>query len=340
MSDEGSDALLWEPLGGGAVLCFLCAHRCTLAEGRAGLCGVRTNEGGRLRSLVRDRIVASHVDPIEKKPLFHFLPSSLSFSVAAEGCNFRCSYCQNWQISQHRRGTPVAGTPADPRAVVRAAMEAGCRSVSFTYTEPTVFFELCRDVGVLAREAGLRNVFVTNGYLTPEAVREVGTFLDAANADLKFFRDGSYLRVCGARLAGVLEGIRALHEAGIWLEVTTLVVPGLNDSEEELTSMARWIAGLSPDIPWHLSRFHPDYKMEQPGPTPVQSLRRALEVGRAEGLRFVYVGNVPGERAESTFCPICGTMLVERVGFSARAHLDPGGRCGRCGAQIPGLWES
>jgi pyruvate formate lyase activating enzyme len=333
------DALLWEPLEGGCVLCSLCAHRCTLAEGRAGLCGVRVNRGGRMRSLVRDRFVSGNVDPIEKKPLFHFLPGSLSFSVATEGCNFRCEYCQNWQISQHPPGGEIRGMAASPPDILRAALESGCRSISYTYTEPTVFFETCLGIGTLAREAGLKNVFVTNGYMTGECVQAAKPFLDAANADLKFFRDETYRRVCGARLGGVLEGIRALFEAGVWLELTTLLVPGLNDSEEELSGLARWIASLSPDIPWHLSRFHPDYKMERPGPTPVQSLRRALEIGRNEGLRFVYVGNVPGESGENTFCPSCGTMLLERIGFSSRIRDLREDRCGRCGQGIPGIWH-
>lgn len=335
----GDEAILWEPLENGSVLCSLCAHRCTLADGRPGLCGVRVNVGGKLVSLVRNRLIASHVDPIEKKPLFHFFPASLSFSIAAEGCNFRCDYCQNWQISQHPRGEDVRGRPSTPKEIVKSAVRAGCRSISYTYTEPTIFFETCRDVGLLAREEGLKNVFVTNGYMTPEAVEAARPFLDAANADLKFFRDETYRRVCGARLEGTLQGIRALFDAGIWLEVTTLVVPGLNDSEEELGEMARWIAGLSPDVPWHLSRFHPDYRMELPGPTPVQSLRRALEIGRAAGLKFVYVGNVPGERAENTFCPSCGTMLVERAGFASRVRALPDGRCGNCGELVPGVWN-
>jgi pyruvate formate lyase activating enzyme len=289
-------------------------------------------------SLVKDRLVANHVDPIEKKPLYHFLPGSLSFSVATRGCNFRCEYCQNWEISQHPRGEEVSGERVEPGEVVRAAIAASCRSIAFTYTEPTVFFETCRDIGVPAREAGLKNIFVTNGYLTPEAVEASKPFLDAANADLKFFRDESYRRVCGARLEGVLEGIGALYKAGVWLEVTTLVVPGLNDSEEELAGMARWIAGLSPDIPWHLSRFHPDYKMERPGPTPVQSLMRARDAGRQAGLRFVYLGNVPGSEGGNTFCPSCGTMLLRRAGFASEILALAGGRCGSCGAAVSGIW--
>lgn len=337
MRDEG-EALLWEPLEGGSVLCSLCAHRCILTEGRAGLCSVRMNRSGRMVSLVRGRLVATHVDPIEKKPLYHFLPGSHSFSVATVGCNFRCDYCQNWQMSQHPRDEDPIGDPVDPASVVRAALGASCRSIAFTYTEPTVFFETCADIGVPAREAGLKNIFVTNGYLTPEAVRACRPFLDAANADLKFFCDESYRRVCGARLEGVLEGIRALFDAGVWLEITTLVVPGLNDSDEELARLARWIAGLSPDIPWHLSRFHPDYRMERPGPTPVQSLRRAREAGRSEGLRFIYLGNVADEGGGDTFCPGCGTMVVRREGFSAEAFALEAGRCGRCGTPVAGVW--
>lgn len=331
--------MLWRREDKGRVRCDLCAHRCLILPGRAGVCQVRVNRDGELLTLVSDRIIAAHADPIEKKPLFHFLPGSRSFSVATVGCNFRCGFCQNWDISQKvREGGAVLGQEVTPREILRAAAQAGCSSLSFTYTEPTIFFELCERAGTAARAAGLKNVFVTNGYLTREAVARAAMFLDAANVDLKGFDDARYRKVCGAGLKGVLEGIDALLEAGIWLEVTTLVVPGVNDGEDELRRLARHLAGLGREIPWHVSRFHPDYKMRDRGPTPQAALRRACEIGLEEGLRHVYVGNLPGDDRESTRCPNCGTMVIERLGFEVTALHLRDGRCGRCAAPIAGVW--
>ncbi len=229
------EAMLWGPLEGGKVQCRLCAHRCVIASGKQGICGVRENHDGRLVTLVYGEVVAAHVDPIEKKPLYHFFPGSKALSVATAGCNFRCGFCQNWQISQapRRKGGGIAGEPFAPEDIVRAALDQGCRSISYTYTEPTIFFEYAFDTAKLAQEAGLLNNFVTNGYMTAEALETIRPYLDAANVDLKAFKDETYKRVCGARLEPVLESIRLMHQFGIWVEVTTLVVPGLNDGEEE-----------------------------------------------------------------------------------------------------------
>lgn len=297
------------------------------------------NEGGALRTLVLNRLVAAAADPIEKKPLFHFLPGSRAFSIATAGCNFRCRYCQNWQISQAPRGgARVDGELTPPQAVVEAAERRDCATVAYTYTEPTIFFETAESVGLLARARGLKNVFVTNGYLTPEAVERAASFLDGANVDLKGFDEGRYRKVCGATLKGVLEGIEALLAAGVWLEITTLVVPGVNDSAEELGAIARHIAGLGAHIPWHISRYHPDYEMLDVGATPLGSLQRAYDLGREAGLKFVYVGNVQGHEAESTACPDCGTMVIVREGFSLAALRLRGGCCPSCGAEVPGVW--
>lgn len=337
---EATPAVLWHPGPGGTVFCDLCAHRCHLAPGRSGVCAVRRNEGGALVTRVGDRVAAAHVDPVEKKPFFHVLPGSLSFSVATAGCNFRCDFCQNWSLSQAPRLSPgdLPGDAAAPSALVAAARRSGCASVAFTYSEPTVFFELAETVGTLAREAGLKNLFVTNGYLTPEAVARAARFLDGANVDLKAFDDGTYRRVCGATLDGVLRGLDALLEAGVWVEVTTLVVPGMNDSDPELEALARHLAGLSRDLPWHLSRFHPDFGRTGVPPTPPASLERARDLGLAAGLRFVYVGNLPGNRWESTRCPECDTMVVERAGFEVLSDRLASGRCPACGAAVAGLW--
>ena len=331
------DARLVEAGGSGAVRCRLCAHRCLVAPGRFGTCGVRENRAGTLVTYAYGELVAAHVDPIEKKPLFHFLPGSLSMSIAAAGCNFRCGFCQNWEISQP--GGPAAGRRRErdtpPEDVVRAALDQGCRSVSYTYTEPTVFFEYAYDTGKLAREAGLANIFVTNGYMTAEALREIRPYLDAANVDLKAFRDATYKKVCGARLQPVLDAIRLMREIGVWVEVTTLVVPGLNDGEGELRDIALFLAGVDPALPWHISRFHPDYRYTDAPPTPLATLRKAREIGRAAGLRFVYVGNVGGE-GEDTACPGCGRTLVVRRGFDMAANAIAAGRCPDCGAAIAG----
>jgi pyruvate formate lyase activating enzyme len=321
------------------VHCDLCAHRCRIPEGHAGVCQVRVNEGGALKTLVLNRLVAAAADPIEKKPLFHFLPGSTAFSIATAGCNFRCRYCQNWQISQAPRGGGrVDGEVTSPQAVVEAARRRGCSTIAYTYTEPTIFFETAEAVGSLARQGGLKNIFVTNGYMTPEAVQRARSFLDAANVDLKGFDDGRYRKICGATLKGVLSGIEALVEAGVWVEITTLVVPGVNDSEEELGAIARYVAGLGRHIPWHISRYHPDYEMLDVAATPLGSLQRAYDLGRAAGLKFVYVGNVPGHASESTACPECGTMLVSREGFSLSALRLREGSCPDCGAAVPGVW--
>jgi len=332
-------AVLWHPEEGGAVRCDLCAHRCRILPGREGVCKVRVNDAGALYTLVYNRLVSACADPVEKKPLFHFLPGSRAFSIATPGCNFRCNYCQNWQISQApRKPGSIPGEAAEPRAVVDAAIRARCDLVAYTYTEPTIFFETAEAVGILARERGLKNAFVTNGYMTAEAVARASSFLDAANVDLKGGDDAVYRRVCGASLKGVLEGIEALLDAGVWVEITTLVVPGLNDSEAELASMARTIARLGRHIPWHLSRFHPDYKMRDPAPTPLGTLERAWAIGRAAGLDFVYLGNVPGHDMESTACPTCGTIVASREGFTLTAMNLREGRCPSCGTRIAGIW--
>jgi len=334
------EAMLWSPVGDGRVECRLCAHRCVVAPGKLGVCAVRENRGGRLETLVYGEVVAAHVDPIEKKPLYHFFPGSKALSVATAGCNFRCGFCQNWQISQspRRKGGGVAGEPFPPEAVVRAALDQGCRSISYTYTEPTIFFEYAYDTARLAREAGLANNFVTNGYMTAEALETIRPYLDGANVDLKAFEDETYKKVCGARLGPVLESIRRMSELGVWVEVTTLVVPGLNDSDGELTGIARFVASVDPAIPWHISRFHPDFDYTEAPPTPLATLRRAGEIGRAAGLRHVYIGNVPGE-SEDTRCASCGAVLIRRRGFAVVANALEGSRCPACGTVLAGRFS-
>ncbi|MCS7240599.1 MAG: AmmeMemoRadiSam system radical SAM enzyme [Candidatus Bipolaricaulota bacterium] len=333
------EAMLWESLGEGRVRCRLCAHRCTISSGNRGICGVRENREGKLYSLVYNRIVSQALDPVEKKPLFHFLPGTKTLSIATVGCNFRCDFCQNHEISQFpREERRVVGEEVEPEEIVTAAKSSQARSISYTYTEPTVFFELCYTTGKLAAKENLKNIFVTNGYMTSETLREALGWLHAANVDLKSFSEEFYRRFCGASLQPVLETIGRLWEAGIWVEVTTLVIPGRNDSEEELRWIAEFLVGISPDIPWHISRFVPAYKVWDLPPTPLSTLRKAREIGLCAGLRFVYLGNVPGE-GEDTSCPNCGRNLVRRYGFYVLENHIIDGHCPRCGTAIPGIWH-
>jgi len=337
---EPHDAMLWEPLDGQRVRCQLCAHACEIAEGNCGICRVRRNVAGTLKSLNYSAVVATHVDPIEKKPLFHFLPGTQSLSIAAAGCNFQCPFCQNWQISQSpRNGRGITGQAVSPEQIVSAAERRHCASISYTYTEPTVFFELAYESAGLAHERGLKNCFVSNGYMTPPAVETIAPYLDAINVDLKAFRDETYRQMMRARLAPVLECLESLVGAGIWVEVTTLVVPGMNDSRQELRDIAEFIAGrLGPHVPWHVSRFHGDYKMTGAPGTPLASLALACEVAAEAGLKYVYCGNVPGQADESTHCPSCGQTVIERTGFMVAVNRMRQGACGNCGQQIEGVW--
>jgi pyruvate formate lyase activating enzyme len=332
------EARLWTAAGESRVACALCAHRCEIAPGKWGVCGVRENRAGTLVTHAYGEVVAAAVDPIEKKPFYHFLPGSTSFSIAAAGCNFRCGFCQNWQISQSKPAEGArGGRPLLPEDAVRIALDQGCRSISYTYTEPTIFFEYAYDTAVLARAAGLANTFVTNGFMTAEALAMIRPVLDAANVDLKAFRDETYRKVCGARLQPVLDSITAMRMFGIWVEVTTLVVPGMNDGDGELRDIARFLAGVDRDLPWHLSRYHPDFEYTQAPATPISTLRRAAEIGREEGLRFIYIGNVAGE-GDPTLCPNCGTTLLRRQGFVLTENRLRGDRCLKCGERIPGVF--
>ena len=339
MSDY-HEAMLWDPADQGSVECKLCGHACTISPGQYGICRVRLNENGRLVTTNYDSVVAMHVDPIEKKPLFHFLPGSQSLSIAAPGCNFQCEFCQNWQISQApRQDSEPIGQAIEPDQIVAAALGHDCASISYTYTEPTVFFELAYETARLAHPAGLRNCFVSNGFMTPQAVDMIAPYLDAINVDLKAFSDDTYRRVMKASLAPVLECLRAIVAAGIWLEVTTLVVPGMNDSADELSRIADYIAtNLGPNVPWHLSRFHGDYKMNTAPTTPMSTLDMALSLAQAAGLKYVYCGNTPSSQGQSTFCSACGAMLIERIGYEAGGLHLQNGACEKCGEQIDGIW--
>lgn len=321
------------------VQCSLCCHRCLISPGKRGICAVRENKDGTLYSLVYDKVIAQNIDPIEKKPLFHFQPGSLSYSIATPGCNFRCRHCQNADISQLPRdhGGVILGKEVPPSAIVAAALKTRCTSISYTYTEPTIYFELAYDTARLAVEAGLKNVFVTNGYITPEALEVIRPYLHAANIDLKGFTDNFYKSICGARLQPVLDAIRLYKEFGIWIEITTLVIPGHNDSVEELKGIARFIRSVGEDIPWHVTRFHPTYKLTDQPSTPLATLKRAQQIGFEAGLRYVYEGNIPGE-GEDTVCWSCKKPLVKRIGFSVEENRVKEGKCSYCSAVIDGVW--
>jgi len=334
------EALLYEKLADKSVHCFLCAHHCKIAQHKFGFCGVRQNIEGVLYTHVYGKPITMHADPIEKKPLYHFLPGSFSFSIATIGCNFHCGFCQNWEISQSRvrDGAILDEGLVSAQEVVKAAVKNKCKSISYTYSEPTIFFEYALDIAKLAKAKGLYNIFVTNGYMTKEALMMIKPYLDAANVDLKFFRDDSYYKVCAGSLQPVLDSIRLMREMGVWVEVTTLVVPGENDSKEGLLGIAKFIAGVDKNIPWHISRFHPDYKFTDYQVTSEITLKKAQELGNEAGLDYVYAGNVYGW-GNDTYCRACKKLLIKREGFGVLENNIKQGRCGYCNVVISGLFE-
>ncbi len=336
------EARYWQAGSDGHVLCTLCAQYCRIKPGRPGVCGVRRNVDGKLETTVYGALAALNVDPVEKKPLFHVLPGARALSLATIGCNFRCTFCQNWDLSQAGKiaGRDRPESDSEPDEIVHMAREQGCRVIAYTYSEPTVFYEWAYDIARAAAEHGILNVFVTNGYIAPEPLREIQPYLHAANVDLKSFRDGDYRKIMGAPGVGpVLDTLKLMRELGIWVEVTTLVVPTRNDSDEELRDIAGFIAReLGADTPWHISRFHPDYRDTELPPTPVETLRRAYEIGREAGLHYVYLGNVPGDDTESTRCPSCGGMLIRRHGYRIEeSRLTASGCCPDCDEKVAGL---
>jgi pyruvate formate lyase activating enzyme len=334
------EAMLYRAGEDSEVDCYLCNHHCRIGDTKFGFCGVRQNLGGILYTHAYGRLIAANVDPIEKKPLYHFLPGTSSFSVATIGCNFRCGFCQNWQISQasKREGSDYPMQAMEPQEIVRRAVSSGSRSIAYTYTEPTIFFEYAHDTAMAAKQRGLANVFVTNGYMTGEALETISPYLDACNVDLKSFSDDFYKKVCHGRLQPVLDSIRKMRQLDIWVEATTLVVPGSNDDEKELADIAGFLAATDPDIPWHISRFHPDYEFTSTPPTPMETLQLAYSLGREAGLHYVYLGNVLGEGAD-TQCPRCQAVLIGREGFRVRKNRIDNARCPECGSSVAGVFD-
>jgi len=333
------EAFLYQKLEDDKVRCVLCGHRCVIADGDFGVCQVRQNRGGVLHTLVYGSAISQNIDPIEKKPLYHFYPGSAAYSIATLGCNFQCQWCQNWQIAQAPRTSGLLDVRhVSPKQVVDAAEQTGCRSIAYTYTEPTIFFEYAYDTAMLAHEAGIANVYVTNGYMTTEMLDFFHPYLDAANVDLKAFRQSTYSKYVGAGLKQVLESLKHIRQLGIWLEVTSLLIPGINDDPEEVKDMAEFVAQeLGTDTPWHISRFFPQYKLSHVPPTPPETLYAAAEIGRAAGLKYVYIGNLHGE--SDTNCPACGEVLIPRYGYQVGKPRLVDGNCPTCGEAIAGVWE-
>lgn len=336
-------ASLFHSLEDEKVRCRLCHHTCVIQPARRGICGVRRNTNGVLETMVYGRLIARNVDPIEKKPLFHLMPGHRSYSIATVGCNFRCRFCHNAEIAQmpNDRGGTVTGSMCTPEQVVADSLDQHCQSIAYTYTEPTVYFEFAYETAKLAHSNGLKNVFVTNGYMSTAALEMVAPFLDGANVDLKAFSEKFYKAYCGARLEPVCQTLKAMRKLGILVEVTTLIIPGLNDDPLELAQLAGFIAGeLGPEVPWHISRFHPTYRLTDREPTPMETLTVAYDIGKQAGLHYVYMGNVPGEQGESTHCHQCGAMLIERRGFYVLGNRIKDDHCPECQTPVYGIGMS
>jgi len=329
------EGVLFEKLPDNKVKCQICSHRCTIADGKRGICGTRQNKNGKIYTLIYNTVSSEAVDPIEKKPLYHFMPGTLSYSLGTIGCNFRCLHCQNWNISQVSLDEAYT-KEITPEEAIRRAVASGSKSISWTYNEPAIWHEYTYDSAALAKKAGLKTIYVTNGYITPEALRRMAPYLDAYRVDIKSFSDEFYKKVCGARLAPVLESTKLAKELGMHVETITLVIPGRNDSKEELTQISRWVReNLGEDTPMHFTRFHPMHKMDHVAPTPLSTLEMAHGIAKKEGMRFVYLGNVAGHKYENTYCPRCDSLLIDRAGFRVGEVRVKDGKCARCGEGIP-----
>lgn len=335
------ESKLYKKLDQNKVRCETCAHKCVLNPGDFGLCGVRYNKEGTLKVLNYKRAISLSVDPIEKKPLYHFLPGTKSFSVATVGCNFSCDYCQNASISQfsaQQNKSKVPGKKTIPKEIVKKTKEAGCESIAYTYTEPTIFFEYALEIMKEAKKKGLKNVWVTNGYMSKETLAEISPYLDAAAVDLKSFSNEFYQKHCKATLEPVIRNLKEIKKKDIWLEVITLIIPDENDTREEIKSIAEFIKEkLGAETPWHLSRFRPAYKMKNKTPTNPAKIKQAYRLGKEAGLKHVYAGNIKLPKLTDTYCPNCEEVIIERAGFRSRV-LAENGKCPHCNEEIAGKW--
>lgn len=330
------EVILYQKLTNQNVKCYVCNHFCIMANGKRGFCGVRENKEGKLYSLNYDKIIAQYIDPIEKKPLFHYLPGTFTYSISAIGCNFRCAQCQNWEISQAAKlyTNEIPGEKVSPKEIIAQAIKNNCPSISYTYTEPTVFIELALETMKIAKEKKIKNVWVSNGYMSRETIEVISPYLDAINVDLKFFTEENYQKVCQAKLQPVLENLKEIRKRNIWLEITTLLIPKVTDKDKQIEKMANFIKKeLGDDVPWHISRFHPDYQMIDKEITPDESLNQAYEIGKKFGLKYVYVGNVLNDNRENTYCPKCSELNIIREGYDIQ-RLDKSGKCPRCGDSL------
>jgi len=332
------EALYYSKLKDKLVKCELCPRLCVIKPGSRGLCGVRQNTGGKLFSIAYARPCAVHVDPIEKKPLYHFMPGARAFSIATIGCNFFCRFCQNWQISQARAEAISENfDEVTPEEVVELCKKEKCSIISYTYTEPTIFYEYMLDTAKIAKKQGIKNTIVSNGYINEKPLRELCKVIDGANIDLKGFTNDFYQKVCKGKLEPVLQTLKILHEERVWLEITNLVVPGLNDDSKKIEEMCKWIAeNLGKDVPLHFSRFHPDYKMTDGQATPMETLEKAKKIAD-KYLNYVYIGNVSGE--SNTICPKCKSVVIRRSMLNLLENKLVKGKCFKCNAKISGVWD-
>lgn len=332
------EAMMYEKGAGGQTLCHLCPHHCSINPGNPGKCGVRINRRGKLYTLTYGNNIVQHVNPIEKKPLFHFYPGASTYSIAPQGCNFKCGYCINWQISQfssHQVGQ--AGGITSPKDIIKSALTADCNSISFTFVEPTIFFEYIYDVAPKAKKAGLHNLFKTNGFISETALKLISPYLDGANIDLKTFSDKAYQKL-GGKLKPVLDTLKLAKSLGIWIEVSTVIIPGFNDDPAEIREIASFICSeLGADTPWHITRFFPAYKMKDTIPTPLNSLYAAYETGYKTGLRYVYLGNLLEKGKQDTYCSKCSFSLIRRHGSSLIENKLIQGCCPKCGNVVAGI---
>jgi len=334
------EASFYNKLDDNIVQCQLCPRRCVISPGQRGFCQVRENRKGVLYSLVYAKPCAIHIDPIEKKPLFHFLPSTYAFSIATAGCNLKCVFCQNWAISQ-AKPEDVNYTYLEPQDLVKKAKASGAGTIAYTYTEPVIFYEYMLDCAKLAKKQGIKNVMHSNGFINEQPLRQLCEFLDASNIDLKGFNQEYYQKMTLGNLDDVLRTLKILKQEGVWLEITNLILPGYNDDQDSLIKMCLWIQqNLGSDVPVHFSRFHPSHKMLSLNPTPLATLEKAGKIARDCGLNYVYIGNVPAHAAESTYCPNCHKIVIKRSGYSIlKVNIDKQGKCGFCGEEISGVWE-
>ena len=320
----------------GKIKCLLCRHYCELSEGQTGVCGVNKNEGGKLINLVYGKVAALNIDPIEKKPLYHFLPGTTALSLGTVGCNMQCDFCQNWQISQEK--TILQKDFISPEQIVNLAVKYKSQTIAYTYNEPTVFYPYVRDIALSAQKKGLKNIMVTNGIESEEVLNDMKGIIDAVNVDFKAFDENYYKKELKAPFT-VRESLQLMKNNGIWVEVTTLIIPGINDDERQLKQIADFIVNkLGSDTPWHISAFHPDYKMKDKQATPYETIEKAYQTGIKAGLKFVYIGNVLRLK-NITYCPVCHKILIERIGYQILNKHIVKGKCAYCNTKIPGIWN-